>query len=371
MKVLIYSNTFYLISGGDVIYANLGRKFHKDGHGLKIVTNENGRLFCLGQGIRDVCIIVQRSSWVDFLPLFFVELYKTLISTIREIFANRNKPDVIFSSSFFLPDIIPAVIEKIKNPHAKLIVGVYLPFPSPLSFKKYHGGQIKLLFLYLSQQISLFLIHRFANLVLTASQKDTNLFASALAIRGGIDFHKINKTKKQKKKFDLVYFGRFHSQKGIIDLLDIWKWVKEKRPRTNFLMVGAGPLQHEIVERSKHLGIYQDITFTGVLKGAKKYKTLCSARLFTSASRFDTGNMALDETLACGVPGVVYDIDYLDYQSGVIKIPLGKKHEMAKAILKILDDKDKIKEMGLLGKRFIRNFDWGTTFQKISSLLMS
>lgn len=365
MKIVIYSNTFYLVSGGDVIYANLAKKFLNFGHEVKIITNEKGYEFCLSQKVPQKAIVVQNSSWVDKFPLVFVELYKTTISTIREVLYSRDKPDIIFSSSFFWADLIPAVIAKIKHPKAKLIVGVYLIFPSPFSFKRYHGGQIKLFLHYLSQSLSLSLIRIFSNLVLTASEKDIGLYKNAIAIRGGVDIQQIKKVKARGKKFDLVYYGRFHSQKGILDMLDIWKNIKLSRPTAKFLMIGAGPLQNEILEKSDKLGIKDSITFTGVMVGTKKYKYLKSCRVFTSASRFDTGNMALDETLACGVPGVVYDLKYFYYPKGVIKIPVGRKTKMKNAILKLLNNTYTRSKLGKEGKNFIKQYDWENISQKI------
>ncbi len=370
MKIIIYSNTFYLISGGDVIYANLAKQFLKNRHFVTVVTNEKGKDFCLSQGVTERNILVQKCSWVDRFPLVFVEIYKTIVSTVRELFADRQNPNIIFSSSFFLPDLIPAVIAKLRNPKSKLIVGIYLLFPSIFSFKKYHGGQLKLLFLYLSQIISLFLVKLYADLVLTASEKDVASFKNAIAIRGGIDFRQVKKVKNKTKKYDLVYFGRFHSQKGLLDLLDIWHKVYLVRPSTKFLMIGAGPLEEEIRSKARRLNILEKITFTGVLSGTKKYKFLKSCRLFTSVSRFDTGNMALDETLACGVPGVVYNLEHLNYPYGVVKVSVGNKTKMKKEILSLLSNTYIRSKLGKQGRVFIKNYDWQIISKKILSLLI-
>jgi len=365
MKIAIYSNTFYLISGGDVIYANLAKQFLSQKHQVTIITNEKGRDFCLSQNVPEKSILVQKSSWIDRYPLVFVEVYKTIISTTRELFATRQAPQVIFSSSFFLPDLVPAVIAKIKNPKSKLVVGIYLLFPSIFSFKKYHGGQLKLLLLHFSQKLSLFLVNIFADLVLTASERDVKHFKNAIAIRGGVDFKRIKQIKNKGKKYDLVYFGRFHSQKGLLDLLDIWHKVYQKRPSTNFLMIGAGPLEEEMKTKAMSLNFLDKITFTGILSGVKKYKYLKSSRIFTSASRFDTGNMALDETLACGTPGVVYNLEHLNYPHGVVKVPIGNKTKMKNEILKLLSNTYTRSALGKEGKEFIKHYDWQIISKKI------
>lgn len=366
MKITIFANTFYLVSGGDVIFAELAKRWQNT-HQIKIITNEKGRDFCFTKGISSKNIITQKASWIDPYPLIIVELFKSLVSLIREIFSSRNNPQIIFATSFFWPDIFPAVIAKIKNPRSKLVVGVYLLFPSPSSFKKYHGGQLKLFFLYFVQKISLFLVHLFANLVLTASAKDLRHFpCPALAVRGGIDLSAIKKAKTPKKKYHLIYFGRFHSQKGILDLLTIWQKVAEKLPAVKFLMIGGGSQEQEIKEKATSLKIISKITFAGVINGSQKYRLIKSSKLFTSASRFDTGNIALDEVLACGIPGIVYNLPHLHYPAGVVKVKIGSKSQMVKEIINLLRNSYLRNRLGKQGKEFIKHYDW----QKISTIVL-
>ncbi len=352
-----------------MIFVNLAKNFLKQKNQVTVITNEKGEEFCVSHGLQKEFVLTQRSSFVDKHPLVIVEIYKTLVSTTRELFIKRKSQQIIFSSSFFLPDLIPAIIAKIKNPSAKLVVGIYLLYPSIFSFKKYHGGQLKLVLLYLYQKISLLFVKFFADLVLTASEKDVVHFKNALAIRGGIDFKQIKRVKNKGKKFDLVYFGRFHSQKGLLDLLDIWYKVYKSRPATNFLMIGAGPLEEEMKVKAKQLKILHKITFTGALTGTKKYNFLKSCRLFTSASRFDTGNMALDEALACGIPGVVYDIEHLNYPFGVVKVQVGDKVKIKKECLHLLSNTYLRSQIGKKGKEFIKGYDWQIVTKKILNLL--
>lgn len=366
MKITIFANTFYLISGGDVIFIQLAKQWLSSGNKVNIVTNEKGKDFCIDREFPESNITLQKASFVDIFPVFIIDFYKTIVSVIREIFSPKKDSDIIFASSFFLPDVLPAVISKIKNPKAKLIVGVYLFFPFPFGFKKYHGGFIKSFLLYISQIVSLFFIQIFSELVLTASQKDANEFPGrSLAIRGGVDMNAVKNVKTPKKKFDVVYFGRFHSQKGILDMLEIWSNIAKRFPKIRFLMVGGGPLEDNIKETAKKLNIIKNITFAGIIDGPKKYKLLKSAKLFTSASRFDTGNIALDEVLACGVPGVVYDLPRLNYPAGVIKVAIGKKRQMEKVIVDLLSNPYERSKLGKDGKEFIKHFDWNITSQKI------
>ncbi len=378
MRILVFANTYAHVSGGDVIFAEMCKVWKEAGQDIEVITNEKGYLFCKDRGLKTK-ITVWKASRADDFGVFMAELYKSIVSGVRPLFLKRESPEIIFSSSFFWPDIFSAVITKIKHPKAKLVVGVYLLFPRPLRKVKYDGGLLKAVLLYASQLISLYLVDRFADVVLTASRHKKELLhnnkqlndKTVVAIRGGVDIKSIIRVKHQTKKFDCVYFGRFHSQKGIFDLLDIWKTVLEKRPKSKLLLAGGGQLEEEIIKHVKDLGTQSSVTISGQVSGSKKYRLLKSTKVFASASRFDTGNIALDEVLACGVPGIVYDLPHLHYDAGVVKVEIGEKDQMALAILDLLDNPKKRIKLGVEGKNFIRQYDWHKVSMKVLYLFIA
>ncbi|KKT40339.1 hypothetical protein A3K29_03005 [Candidatus Collierbacteria bacterium RIFOXYB2_FULL_46_14] len=379
MKFLVFANTYTLISGGDVIFAEMSKFWGSLGHEVTIVTNEKGKAFCESRGLKRVKIMVWPASDSDKFGLIISELYKTLTSVLRSIFKKPEKVEIIFASSFFWPDIFAGVISKLKHPHAKLVVGIYLLFPNPFGNVRYDGGFTKAVLLSISQSVSLFLVDRFADIVLTASRHKKELLHNSrqlhkhtvVSIRGGIDLKSISRVKRQPKKYDCVYFGRFHSQKGLFDLLDVWRDVLESKPESKLLLAGGGPLENEIREKADRLKILDSITFSGLVSGSKKYRLLKSAKIFISASRFDTGNLALDEVLACGTPGVVFDLPHLHYEEGVIKVPVGDNKKMAERVVELLNDPSRRENLGNKGRGFIRQFEWGKVSAKVLSLFGS
>lgn len=379
MRIIVFANTYSLVSGGDVIFVEMCKIWSRMGHHVEIITNEKGKEFCEKHKFPGNKVTLWKASIVDHFRVFIAEIWKTVISSVRTLFLNGESPDVIFASSFFWPDIFSAVLAKIKYPKAKLVVGIYLLFPNPLGKIRYSGGYLKAFALSISQLVSLHLTRVFSDIVLTASRHKSNLLYNGkqlnedtvVAIRGGVDTQSILRTKNQRKKFDCLYYGRFHSQKGLFDLLEIWKSVLTKKPKSKLLLAGGGPLESELRERAFHLGILSSITFSGILSGSKKYKLLKTAKIFVSSSRFDTGNIALDEVLACGVPGVVYDLPYLHYEAGVVKIPVGNKKKMTKEILKLLENRDKRLKLGKEGRDFIRQYDWHKVSKRVMSLFLS
>lgn len=379
MNILIFANDYHFVSGGDVIFAEISKRWIKQGHEVEIVTNEKGAEYCLSKEIPIRNITIWSSSSLDKLGLFIAEPIKSILSALRELRTQRSEVDVIFTSSFFWPDLFAGVIAKRRIPQANLMVGAYLLFPKPLSRKKYSGGFWKAIVLYFSQLLSLHLISRFVDIVLTASEHDRPHFynkkqlneTSVVAIRGGVEADFIGRVRKQKKIYDAIYFGRFHSQKGLFDLLDIWQKVLVSRPRARLLLAGGGPLEDSLRKKATKMGIISSITFSGIVSGTAKYKLLKSAKIFISASRFDTGNIALDEVLACGVPGIVYDLPHLNYLDGVVKIPIGNKVQMENEIILLLRNRKARQHLGRAGRKFIKTFDWNIGAEKVLKLIQT
>ncbi len=379
MKILIFANDYHLVSGGDVIFAEMAKKWIQWGHEVEIVTNEKGADYCLSKGITINNLSTWPSSSPDNFGSFIAEPIKSILSAFRESHTQRSDVDVIFASSFFWPDLFAGIIAKRKVPRAKLVVGAYLLFPKPLSRKRYSGGFWRASALYLSQILSLKLISRFVDIVLTASEHDRPHFfnykqlsaSSVVAIRGGVEIDNIDRVRKQKKIYDALYFGRFHSQKGLFDLLDVWEKVLSSRPGSKLLLAGGGPLEDSLREKATRMGIVSSITFSGIVSGKAKYKLLKSAKLFVSASRFDTGNIALDEVLACGVPGIVYDLPHLNYLDGVVKIPVGHKIQMENEIIRLLRNQKERLRLGRAGRKFIKTFDWKIGAEKVLKLIQT
>ncbi|MGC8650157.1 MAG: glycosyltransferase [Hydrogenobaculum sp.] len=106
-----------------------------------------------------------------------------------------------------------------------------------------------------------------------------------------------------KDKIVLLYVGRFSKDKNFLELLDIFKILKNLDKRFHLLLVGEGP-------DKKHISKILDSDFT-VLDYIKDKKILTSiyklSHIFVSASKSDTFGYAVIEAQACGLPVVAYN----------------------------------------------------------------
>src|SRR5688572_7250541 len=143
MKIVIFANTVYTqtLTGGDRIFAEFAKKWILWGHEVIIVTNEAGRKFCLHVGVPKENILIWSNSWSDSFGVYLSMFIKTLVCVVRSLFFYK-KADVILASSFFVPDMIPAFILKLKLGNAVLATASYL-FSTKKWGADYSGGKLK------------------------------------------------------------------------------------------------------------------------------------------------------------------------------------------------------------------------------------
>ncbi len=364
MKIVVFANAFTGVSGGDKIFVEYGRYWLHMGIDVEIVTNEKGRNFCLQHGIPKRDIRVWNSSFMDRMGVYISSLYKVAGASIGGVFFRSSGCDIFFSASDFWPDVFPVLLAKARASKTKWLAACYLlaPFPDGKGYSEKH---VRAYIFYYTQKVSLWLIKTFADAVITHSHIAREFYngrqlspGTVFAVQGGVDVKSSNSVPKQKTIYHAIFVGRFHRQKCLDELISIWKMVLQSAPECKLALIGGGSLEKRLREKVVHDDIKHAVSFLGIVDGISKIRLLRSSRVFVSASRFDSGNIALVEALACGVPGVIYDLPELRYYRGVIKIPCGETRAFAKAVLELLNKEEMYKRLSNEAKVFATTMDW-------------
>ena len=230
-------------------------------------------------------------------------------------------------------------------------------------------------FLYwFSQLISKPLITKYADKIIVNNEDEKKQFpentkrGDTIVLLGAVPLDSIKEWKsgrggvEVKKIYDSVFQGRFHPQKGVVELIDIWKKVVEKIPDAKLAMIGDGPLMNEVRQRITMNKLTNNIKLYGyVFDGPEKYKIFSQSKIVVHPAFYDSGGMASAEAMAFGIPAVGFDLKAYEsyYPKGMIKVETGNSEAFINAIIKLLD-KDKLrKKLGVEAKRMIaQNWSW-------------
>lgn len=376
-------------SGGENILINLLRRW-QDILNIEIFTWNGGEYFLKSHfGIDKIKyhnVIELKRKW-KYPVLFIVRAVKAASWALRN---KNNKADFIFSPSDFIPDSIPAFILKLKNPEMIWIASCYLIFPNPFStINPYKGKRWIIGLLQFFAQLPVkYIIKWFADIVFVTSEPDKHFFVTkkrklnkVVVVRGGVNLKDSQKINQQQKKYDCVFMGRFHVQKGVIELIKIWKLVVEKLPHCKLVILGQGDvaltergIKNEIFSLIKRYHLYNNIEFLGFLDGDEKIKVFNSSRVVLHPAIFDSGGMAAAEAMACGLPGVSFDLEALKtyYPKGMLKTKCFDLQEFANNIIELLTNKELYNILSKEALDLIRKeWDWNVRATKIYDAILS
>ncbi|MEI7899617.1 MAG: glycosyltransferase family 4 protein [bacterium] len=278
------------------------------------------------------------------------------IRALRACSAELADVDVAYSVSDFYPDFWPAFLMKRRNPRIVWIAGYYLFAPPPWAKDSPYKGVQRLrgLIYWLLQRPSYFLVNRYADHVFVTSEPDVKRFLTPqrgreriTVVQGGVDITESERYLASpsvipagERKYDACFVGRFHYQKGVLLLLDIWKRVCAQRPQAKLAVIGDGHLAVEVREKVARLGLASNIDLLGFRDGAAKFEIFKQAKLMVHPATYDSGGMAAAEGMAWGLPGVSFDLEALKtyYPRGMVKVPCFEEQAFAAAILRLLGD---------------------------------
>lgn len=344
------------ISGGDRIFIEFARRWSKYSKVVVYLTRE-GVEMCKRQNLSGNMLSIKVVGKDVFLKNFFIGYLYRIFQGIKLGLSLKIEEDTyIYSASDFWMDAIPAFLIKLRSKKAKWVASWYQTAPNPVL--GYGSGQrdkqyrFSAFSYWMSQLLIKPLIQSFANLVLVNNCEEKEQFPTldrqgkVGVVLGAVNLTDIKKWIKghvsKKKIYDAVYHGRFHSQKGVVELVNIWKLVVSRRPDAVLAMIGDGPLMKDVKKEITECGLGHNVKLFGyVFDGPLKYEIFSKSRLVVHPAFYDSGGMAAAEAMAFGIPCVGFDLKAYEsyYPKGMVKVKIGNLEDFANSILKLLEDK--------------------------------
>jgi len=132
--------------------------------------------------------------------------------------------------------------------------------------------------------------------------------------------------------------------------------VVNKIPQTTFLIVGDGPLRGILEGLVSKLGLRPNFIFTGFRTDVPNLISVFDVGVLSSI--FEGFGYVILEYMAQGKPVVATGVGGIpeiveDKETGLL-VPAGNPELLAEAIISLLQDKDKAREMGLAGRAMVK-----------------
>jgi len=150
-----------------------------------------------------------------------------------------------------------------------------------------------------------------------------------------------------------------------------------KNYTAKFYVVGDGPLRPYLEGLARRLGIEKDVIFTGRIHWPQMYYVLSNiADICVSSSLSENFPFYLLECMAAKKPIVATNVGgvseaVIDTVNGYL-VPPKDPNPMAKAILKLIEEPDKARKMGMEGRRILeQKFSMNVITTKLSNIYES
>ncbi|KKT76309.1 MAG: Glycosyl transferase GT4 family [Microgenomates group bacterium GW2011_GWA2_44_7] len=349
MRIVGFLNAYSQgLSGGDACFLNIAKEI-----GLKedlvIVTSKMGRELCEDRAIKAKFIVTSRET--KFGNVYFIYLER-LLKTFLFLRSRPFKDGVVYASSDFLPDVLPAWLLR-KSKHRLWIQKIFHIVPPERIIS------------YLFQKVSLFLI-KSADLIITDNQglKEEligrhGFFTGQVEfISPGIDLKKIATITPSKERYEGIFVGQLRKSKGVFDLIPIWKKVIKVRPAAKLAVIGKDvggteKILRMIIQKEK---LEKHIIILGFLpKNEDVYALMKASKVLLLPSYEEGFGMVAAEALSCGIKVVAYRLPALEenFKSVVKMVGVGDVDAFAGELLKVFKgNRPNLNNAKLLVNRF-------------------
>lgn len=294
----------------------------------------------------------------------FRRLYCGLLSFFSHLSVFKQA-NYCYTVSDFIPDHFFGCLYKITSRSGIWLSGHYLFVPRPGSkYNPYHHQPLKGWFYYQIQKITRYISQHFADQILVTSDPDCKYFPhkKVFVVQGGVEFVEQKQLPPtSKRRFDAVFQGRLHPQKGVLELVDIWHLVVKKMPSAKLAIIGDGQLENQLRQKILNLKLSKNVTLFGFKIGQEKNNIFKNSKVVVHPAIYDSGGMSAAEAMAWGLPGVSFDLESLKtyYPQGMIKTPLGNYQEFADNIIALLSDNKLYQQTSQEALTLIKNvWDW-------------
>lgn len=380
------------ISGSDRIFIEFAKQWC-EAYQLKIFVWEEGYRMVEKQGLAGGKVAFQISPMYPWKKWgFFVNYLARIIEGIiigYKLTLEDSNSSVVYSASDFWMDSLPAFILKLRFSKIHWVASWYQTAPVP--WRGYAEGFrknkyfVSALVYWLMQLPMKFLISKWADLVLINNELERKVFPTLnkqnklQVVLGAVDVWGIKrwraKFRSLDKVYDAVFQGRFHPQKGVIELIDIWQIVLKKKPHAKLVMIGDGPLMQQVRLKIKNAGCEKNIILKGYLfDGEEKYRIFAQSKVVLHPAFYDSGGMAAAEAMAFGLPAVGFDLKSFEsyYPKGMIKVKIGDLKLFADTILGLLNNANIRIKLGRQALDFVNNnLSWDSRAREVVSKINS
>ena len=174
----------------------------------------------------------------------------------------------------------------------------------------------------------------------------------------------------------ILYTGRLETRKGLVDLVESAKYVCQRYPGIKFVLSGKGTIEGYLKRLVNNLGLEGNFHFVGYVDRDALLEYYQNAAIYVLPSYYEGLPATLLEAMSCGIPPVATAVEgtsevIIDGETGLL-VPPRNAEKLAEAMLKLLDDEEARKQIGLKAREHVKNnYRWQIIVNRIEKVYQS
>ncbi|MEG2799691.1 MAG: glycosyltransferase [Erysipelotrichaceae bacterium] len=175
-----------------------------------------------------------------------------------------------------------------------------------------------------------------------------------------------NQYYKHSKTKELINVGRLSSEKGTIELIELFYELYKEDKSIRLHIVGSGLEENKVKERIKVLNLNNAITLHGFLKQKEINELYKQSDIFVMTSFRESFGIVLLEAMAYGVICVAYDSaqgakEIINEGYNGYLIQNRNRSQMKQKLFEILEDNDRRNQLSYQAYESVKAFDYSST----------
>jgi glycosyltransferase involved in cell wall biosynthesis len=162
---------------------------------------------------------------------------------------------------------------------------------------------------------------------------------------------------KYKNKFVFITLARFVKQKNLPLMISAFKQVLDQKSEAILFVIGKGPLRTELSEIISKNNLEKNVILLDWVDDVYMYYN--SAQAYVLSSNYEGWGMVIIEAASTGLPIIMTDVgcagEVIKNEENGLVIPIGDKEKLAKAMIKVIKDKDLREKLGTNSRKAVES----------------
>ena len=191
----------------------------------------------------------------------------------------------------------------------------------------------------------------------------------------GIDVNIFDSCKVEHEGINIGFYKHLKEKYGPKYLIEAINLIKNRHENIHVFMAGEGEQREELEKLAKDIAVDHLIEFTGWLPPGKliRYYKITDIAVMPSVLESETFGVAALEASAMKIPVIASNVGGVpevikDGETGILVEPKNVS-DLAKAITKLIENKDLRSRMGKAGREFVKeNYKWEKNAKKMETV---